>query len=514
MKINNNLILVFACLLAVSCSLDYDPLGAYSDVTEGSSASEDKPIYVDRLAVLNARTSLMRRYRSGPEHWYDDWLLLGDVHSDNAYYGTYGNETIPFANNSIEGSNINLSRDWTQHMGNIARANTFIEGVDQYRLSDITDAEKRQFKAEGKIFRAMVYFDMIRIWGRVPLITTVAGEITSETVVDIYPFYYPAQAEELEVYQQIEEDLIEGVQYALNNDPGDKTLLSKSVARALLAKMYIQEPLRNYDKVIQYANELEADGFVLTESLEDLFGVVLADPNQPPGPDNLAIDGLRNNVESIYEAQFMPGSATWLAMMWGRILDDWHANFTWAKWCTPTRNLISEYNSEGVGKDKRYASTVVWYSCNWSIHYPSDNYAFMYKFRSNFSSMIKIRYADILLLKAEALIGKGDYANAAAVVNLTRQRAGLDPLPASASANKESIMNAYMKERRLELALEGERWHDLVRWGLVEDVMNAAYTKDPDRIPLVYPYEQYSYKLPIPATAIDQNPNLVQNPGY
>ena len=196
--------------------------------------------------------------------------------------------------------------------------------------------------------------------------------------------------------------------------------------------------------------------------------------------------------------------------MFGRPLEDWNNSFTWAKWITPSRDLIRAFQPG----DTRYEQTVVFYECDWSIYYPANNYAFMYKTRSAYNSIIKMRYADILLLKAEALIGKGDYNGAAQIINQTRQRAGLSSLSPSASANGESILQAYLRERRLELAFEGQRWFDLVRLDKVEEVMNAVFDKDEGRPAQVYPYTSLSYILPIPQDVIDQNPNLVQNPGY
>jgi hypothetical protein len=386
-----------------------------------------------------------------------------------------------------------------------------IYGVDA--VADVPDNEKKQYKAEALILRAMVYFDMVRIWGNVPLITGLADDITAENIEDVYHQYFPAQTDEEGVYRQIEKDLLDALIDAPDNNPTDKTLLTKSVARALLAKVYAEKPLRDYDKVIQYADALAADGFGLVDDFSELFGVVLTDANRPPGQDNAAIaPKARNTKETIYEAQFFTGSENWATWMFGRRLDDYNFWFDWAKWITPSRDLSRAFLSE-TG-DKRYAETVVFYSCGWNIYYPADNYAFMYKCRSGFSSIIKLRYADILLLKAEALIGKNDINGAAAIINQTRQRAGLGNLPASATANREAILNAYLKERRLELALEGQRWFDLVRLDKVEEVMNAVFAKDEGRPPLVYPFNKQSYLLPIPQEAIDQNPNLVQNPGY
>jgi hypothetical protein len=490
--------------------LDYDPLDSYSDITEGVKDTV-QIVFKDKAAVLSHRQMLLNLFKEGQEHWYLDILLLGESHSDNAYAGSPNAETTPFEVNSIEGSNTIMERDWTRHMANVAQANLLISGIDP--VPALSAAEKRQYKAEAQILRAMIYFDMVRIWGNVPLITTIAPDITSETVTDVYPEYFRPQTEEIDVYRGIETDLLEALPYAPDNNPSDKTMLSKSVARALLAKVYAEKPLRDYDKVIRYADELEADGFDLADNFSDLFGVALADPNQPPSQENKANDAkARNTKESILEAQFFTGSGNWVTWMLGRPLDDWTFYFDWAKWITPSRDIIKAFNSEAG--DQRYEESVAFYSCGWNIYYPADHYAFMYKCRSAYNSIIKIRYADILLLKAEALIGKNDFSGAAAIINRTRRRAGLANLPASATANKEAMLNAYLKERRLELAFEGQRWFDLVRLDKVQEVMNVVFGKDEGRPAQMYPFNESSYKLPIPQNVIDQNPKLVQNPGY
>lgn len=512
MKTKYFLSLLFAGLLA-SCSLDYDPAGIYSDVTEGVETDSARIVFKDKAALLSHRQTLLNLFKNGQEHWYLDMLLLAESHSDNAYAGAPNAETTPFEVNSIEGSNTNMRRDWNGHMENIAHANRMIVNIDKVPDPALTEAERIRYKAEAKILRAMIYFDMVRIWGNVPLITTIAADITSETIAEVYPAYFPPQTDALTIYQQIEEDLLEGLQHAPDNNPADKTQFSKSVARALLAKVYAEKPLRDYDKVIQYVDQLAADGFELVDDYSDLFGVMLADPNLPPSQQNMAIDAkARNTRESIFEAQFFTGSGSWVTWMFGRPLNNWTEAFTWAKWITPSRDLIRAFNSEQG--DKRYNQTVVFYPCDWSIYYPAKNYAFMYKCRSAYNSIVKMRYADLLLLKAEALIGKGDYSGAASIINQTRRRAGLNNLPASASASKEALLSAYLKERRLELALEGQRWFDLVRLDKVEEVMNAVFDKDEGRPAQVYPYTSLSYILPIPQDVIDQNPNLVQNPGY
>jgi hypothetical protein len=138
----------------------------------------------------------------------------------------------------------------------------------------------------------------------------------------------------------------------------------------------------------------------------------------------------------------------------------------------------------------------------------------MYKLRSSVNTIYKLRLPDIMLLEAEAYANNGDMTNAAALVNQVRARVGLANLSASASSSKENMIDAVLKERRLELAFEGQRWFDLCRNGKVESVMNAVFKTDTGRMAQKKTFDENSYLMPIPQTALDQNSNLVQNPGY
>lgn len=486
-----------------SCSLDYDPLDTYSDVTEGVTEAGKKVVFKDKAAVESHLTTIYNQMRDRQEHWYVDLLLISESHADNAYAGTTGAEVLPFENNSIEGSNSVLERDWNRYLEDVARANKLICNIDLVTDNSLTTAQRAQYKAEAMIFRAMVMFDMVRLWGNFPVITTVADDITSENIEDVYPQYFPAQNTELEAYQQIEKDLLSAVQYAPDNT-GDKTKFTKSVARTLLAKIYAEKPLRDYSKVIRYCDEVEADGLELVKDFSDLFGMNAA------GTDAKA----RNTKEAILEAQFTPGSGNWCTWMFGRDLVNWNSNFTWAKWVTPSRDLINAFQKEG--DQIRFNESVVYYDCKWSNYYPSNHYPFMYKCRSANSSLIKYRYADVLLLKAEALIMQEspDLGAAARIIDEIRERAGLDGLPASVKNDRDAMLAALLNERRLELAFEGQRWFDLVRLDKVEEVMNAVYTKDSGRRAQAYPFDKNSYLLPIPQSVIDANDKIHQNPGY
>lgn len=490
-------------LFVNACSLAFDPIDTYSDVTEGFVEGENEVVFQNKAAVASHMETIYRQIRDRQEHWYLDLLLIAEAHSDNAYGGTTGAEVVPFENNTVDGGNSVITRDWTQYLVDVARANRLLENIDDVADPSLTESERKRFKAEAKIFRGMVYFEMVRLWGSVPLITTEAEDITAENIEDVYGDYFPAQASEEDVYRQIEKDLLEALPDAANNNPSDKTRFSKSVARALLAKVYAEKPIRDYAKVIQYADELAADGFDLVADFSDLFGTNAANNDAKA----------RNTVESILEGQFFPGSGNWVTWMFGRDLSNWNSNFTWAKWVTPSRDLIRAY--QAAGDEVRFNESIVYYETTWSNYYPASSYPFMYKLRSAFNSIIRLRYADILLLKAEAqIMGGSDLAAAADIIDRVRLRAGLPRLASNVRNNRDALLDALLNERRLELAFEGQRWFDLVRLDKVEDVMNAVYSQDPGRRPLVYPFDGNSYRLPIPQSAIDQNPNLIQNPGY
>lgn len=490
---------IFA-LVAAACSMQYDPEGTYSDVTEGVTEEQEEVVFKDHAAVESYMTKMYKLITDRQEHWYVDQLLIAECHSDNAYAGTTGAEVVPFEDNSIEGSNTVIKRDWDRFLEDAAVATKMIENLDKVADGSLSANEQKTYEAQARIFRAIVWFDMVRLWGAIPIIKTTAGNITAENVEEMYEAYFPKQSTIEEAYAAIESDLL----FGKDNAPAvssDKTIFSKGVAHAYLCKLYAEKTLRNYDKVIEYANACQADGYDLVDDISEIFGV-------DPG----SFEPKRDTRESILEGHWFTGAGNWCTWMFGAPVDNPSYAFTWAKWVTPSRDLVALYNRNG--DTKRYTQTVTWSECTWSNYYPMSNYAFMYKCRSSYSSIIKCRYADILLLKAEALLQKGDLSGAADIIDRIRQRSGLRKLDTTTRSSYDSLLKAYLDERRMELAMEGQRWFDLCRLDKVEEVMNAVYAKDSGRHAQRSPFNQYSYLLPIPQGAIDQNSNLQQNPGY
>lgn len=487
-----------------SCSLDRDPISSASEITEGSQTDTTTAVLKDRSAAQSQLTAIYQLFRNRQEHFHLDYVLLGDAHSDNAYAGTSGQETIPLETNALDAATGTLSRDWTRYLADIAQANVLLGGIEPlHQNGQLTDKEYNEMKGQGEIFRAIQMFRMARMWGSFPVITKIAKTITSGNIEDVYPTYFPPRSTEEECYQQIISDLTDAEQNAPDFQSSDRTLMTKTVAQALLCKVYAETAVQDYDKVIEYAEKVRnTPGLQLEPDFSTLWGW-----------DDTKKDCVkRNTSEGILEVHWLPGAGNWESWMFGKCLEDPEANFTWAKWVTPSRDLIKAFDDEGDTVRKN--QTIVYYSCNWSNYYPSANYPFMYKLRSGYNNEYILRLADIILLEAEAYAHKGDISQAAQLVNMIRNRAKLPNLTASATASQQAIEDAVLHERRLELALEGERWYDLRRAGKVEEVMNSLPSRDSGHLSLARPYTKNSYLMPIPQTALDENDNLIQNPGY
>lgn len=485
--------------LLTGCSLDQNPISDPTELTQGVATDEQTAVLKDRQAALDQRIHLYELLRNRQEHWSLDMLLIGDSHSDNAYAGTTGAEVVPFETNSIDGSNTVLQRDWERYQEDIAQSNVLVSGLrNLIEEGKVNATEGRQWQAEGRLFRAIAMFDMARLWGSFPVVTEIAKTITSKNIEEVWPTYFPPRTTPEECYAQIISDLEFAAANAPDFNGADRTVLSKTVALAMLAKVYAEKPVQDYNKVIEYANLVKlTPGLELEPDYATLWGY-----------DEEKKDCVkRNTSEGILEVHYTTGNGNWETWMYGRQLDDWDFYFTWAKWITPSRDLISDFEKEG--DEVRFNESVVYYECTWSNYYPAAHYPFMYKCRSSYQNRYKLRLADIMLLQAEAYAYLGKNSEAASLVNEIRNRVGLAPVDASGD-----MIETVLHERRLELAFEGQRWFDLCRNGKVEKYMNAVYAKDSGRLPQKRLFDANSYLLPVPQKALDENVNLEQNPGY
>jgi SusD family. len=141
---------------------------------------------------------------------------------------------------------------------------------------------------------------------------------------------------------------------------------------------------------------------------------------------------------------------------------------TWNRYCTPTKELVAKFDKEN---DVRFKSSILWRAVPYNTYWPADNYPLSYKIREKSSDIILMRFADIMLLKAEALIELGNIKEAVIIINDIRRRAGLGSSLIDENINQEKARKVVLDERQLELYMEGQRWFDLKRNNLFIEVM-------------------------------------------
>ena len=329
-----------------------------------------------------------------------------------------------------------------------------------------------------------MYFELVRQFGEVPLLVNEIAEIDLNKLDEIYL----SRATVSEVYAQIITDLETALAKVRVTAP-DKGYATRGAVNALLAKVYATVEPHDWNKVDQYCDAVIAGGYTLLPEYEQLWDL-----------------SQENSSESIFEINCYGWDT---GGNWGVFMFD---GTDWKKFNTPTNDLVKAYDDEGdmIRKNSNIRFEDV--TGKWPDRYwPLTTYPLINKYRdfNGTQNFILFRLADILLLKAEAINELGDMDGAAALVNQIRDRVDLDPITASTQAE---IRLAIEKERRLELAFEGHRWHDLKRTGRAIEVLNAQ--KDGSGNSLGYALDENRLLWPIPQAERDKNDKLTQNESY
>ncbi|MCM4160875.1 RagB/SusD family nutrient uptake outer membrane protein [Antarcticibacterium flavum] len=456
--------------------------------------------YATGTQLEAALTGVYESFQSN-DYYVWDKILFEDVRSDNHYAGGDNPQIFEIDNLNISTTNDRVFNAWSAIYNAISKANLVIERAPLIER-DITDEQRRQFEGQALFLRAYHYFNLVKLWGGVPLIT--------ETVKSVAPgdVRLPRNSAE-EVYNQIITDLenaLDLLPHTYGNDASvNKARATKGAANALLAKVHAQRPNPNYGAVLEHANAVinSPAGYSLLSNYDLLFN-----------------GNNYNNQESILEIQYLGGDeGTWGPQMH---LPPSVSGDTWRKFVTPSKDLVEAFDSEG--DDVRKNATMLFEAVPWIDEYwgnsVNSQVPFAYKWRnaSGWASADNdyiLRLADIILLKAEALNELGQPAEAAAQVNIIRNRVSLPDLENDISASVNSMRAAILKERRLELAQEAQRWSDLVRYGVMVETMNSVDDIDlRTNQPVNYNASQTDVLLPIPQNEINRNPQLTQNPGY
>jgi hypothetical protein len=488
---------------AVSCDEFLTEL-PQSNITVEEDKSTGQASAFESMEDVEAAISGVYFSFNDTDYYQCELFLIGDVMSDNCYVGGDGStdEAIDLMNLTSTNSKVNYW--WANNYGIISAATNVIENI-KLMTSDITagnEARLAQIVAEAKVCRAYAMFEMVKLFGEIPLVLQILPAIDTDTIDELYPLIYPERSSVAAVYAQILSDLDEtDVVALLTSQATGSSKATKGLAYGLLAKVYAtmgqketrdsprEYPTRDYSKVVEYCDKVIAEGYGMVSNFGDLWI-----------PDN------KYTSESIYELFFTTGSANWASWVLLSDSDD-EIVVSWRRYCTLTHELYDKYDKA----DKRLAESVVWAQVPYTAFWSANNYPLAYKIRKGTSNIVLMRLADIELLKAEALVELGQSGEAMTIVNKYRDRAGITQR--NANPSQEQARQWVADERQFELLFEGQRWFDLVRNDKMIEVMTAH--KGLDGQPFIkHDIKPFRSLVPVPQSQRDLNENLSQNPGY
>ena len=502
MKYIKFLIFALTGAMFVSCEVDefLNPLPDTAIASESFFQSDQEVLagivgIYDALQGVNENTeSSNSDYNRGVQFEY----LLTEHRSDNTRSATLEGSRADFHRYVTDANNIQ-SEDYYQSMYEIIfRANNILNYVDAADASNIA-----KYKAEAKFLRAYAYFNLVRLYGSddnsiggVPLVTRVV-----ESNEDALLF---TRASKTAVYEQIVADLQEGI---ANLDNSYKARASKAAAQGLLAKAYLSQPTPNYPGARTMCEAIMANGtFNLQTDFNDVFYNELNDEIIFA----IRYDFANPNESQGFSAEFTSfkrqGRQDGLNVVNPNLVLDFEANggnrtavsyTVFGDPDTPSSIEVAKFLPAGTDVITNPAA---------------PTYGDMPKDAGN--DWIVLRYADVLLMHVEAIMGGTGNANSAPALNsfnAVRNRAGL-----ANDANDVITQDELLLERRVELAFENQRFFDLLRFGVADAVLQNHSAEDNDEDVSVYPsYSARALLLPIPSREINLSKGILkQNPGY
>lgn len=496
-------ILVLIIIISTSCSdwLEMDPVG---EKFESNFYQTEEDIFQGLVA---AYSMLQPKYYNNWSSYYflanfpsDDSEVVGGGSGDRPEYHAVANFTMLPTNTAI----LEL---WRRGFYGVNRANAVILNANPE-----ASAKSKEYIAEAKFLRAYYYFELVRFFGDVPLITKqlVPGEYDQPRVAASV------------VYEQIIADLQEAIP-DLAVTPSENYRASKGAAQALLGKAYLYMASPYYHQ--RYGFEKSATEYYELAAAQFLEVIGSGKYDLEPNYNDIWSYEHEHGVESIFEIEYaniarggdwnngrVNGGNIDVQMSGPRGISTDTLNAGWGFDMVST-DLIALYDAEGdvVRKDGTAYGEAFLTSIGASSWEQNDGYTGWFSKKRapwaylTFNSSAEwnyetnervIRYGDVLLMMAEAALGSGT-GNPDTYFNEVRQRAGLGTISGVTLAD-------IKKERRLELAMEGFRYFDLVRWGDASSVLGSRG------------FVQGTHEVfPIPQDEIiNSNYTLTQNDGY
>ncbi|NND05290.1 MAG: RagB/SusD family nutrient uptake outer membrane protein [Saprospiraceae bacterium] len=463
---------IFCTAFMSSCSLDEDPL---SLITPDEFFHEDRDAQSSIDAIytyINGGASIYARY----------FWLVNAMASDLGRYRGTDPDLAEFASMSVTPQNSILLEIWQGLYAGINAANFAIENIPSVPISDM---EKDVFIAEARFLRAIFYFDLMRLFGGVPLLEQANTVVGSQYLAERKSLEETAQFVELE-FTHAFENLPE------SNSPGRPVGLT---AAAYLSRFYLTRG--EFNKAFQASRAVIQSG---RWSLASDYAMIFSGQPQNKSEELFSISIDLNGANPV-NAFTLPLGVDGL----GHILPTsfYVDGFEFLDRRRQVSFFTSYISDEGVELEVEPHVGKYWQSDLQPIGSPSA------------IDIPIFRFSDLLLLHCEAIneLRNGTNAEALQAINMVRARARFngvsneEVLPDLTRMGKEEFKDAILQERSKELGWEGHRWFDLVRTGRLKETVEKA---KPD----VVVEDKYNV-FPIPQREFTLNPNLgSQNPGY
>jgi tetratricopeptide (TPR) repeat protein len=570
MKRINYIILAMLLFTVLSCRKEFLEKNPQGELSAEQLQTQDgvEGALTGAYSLLNGNTNgTWGNYASGPSQW-----LLGEVTSDNAHKGS-DNGDQPNMNllerHSPTSTNDNLATMWTRCYEGVQRCNNtlrLLTAVQAGSAGQFSEARAKEIQAEARLLRAHYYFFLARAFKNIPLITEATTEAAVDNTADIYP--------------QIVSDLQYAVENLTVVSPkGQVGRVNKLAAQAYLGKVLLYQ--KNYAQALPLFNEVIAarpnittlsftDNFDITKENgpESIFAVQHSVGTDGSGGDNGNVgdmlnfpygNGLPITCCGFFQPTLDLANSYKVTTTGLPFLDNSYRTNPYISDLGLTQAQKAAYQvNRTLRVDPRMDYTLgrrgVPYR-DWGlmggdswIRESSNGGPFVSIKNSIEASQIAsgtgpgnanitglnvnlIRLADVYLMAAECEVELGNLSRALTLVNDIRTRAGLLPAKVVGGApiadyavslypsfpNADYARTAVRFERRLELALEGHRYYDLVRWGVLKPTLESYFAFEGGffsylRGIVIDPADEY---YPIPQEQIDRsNQVLKQNPGY
>ncbi len=518
MKKISCLILVAISLMGISCKKFLDETNPNNVNLKNFFKTQN-----DFDLAVNGAYNQLRGLYNNKSAW-----TMGEMRSDNTHYDYKSSDQAVATTNRCavadfldDKYNNQTPAKWNAGFNAISAANIIVDHIDDIKLSD---ASRNAILGQAKFIRALAYFDLVRYYGGLPIYKR--APLTREET------YIPRSSAE-EVYNLIIADATEAAEKLDAPVFPQSGRATKGAALTLLGDVYLT--LKKYDLAENALKQVTAMGYALFPNYGDAFQL-----------------GNKNGRESVFEIQFNTALAVPQANTDASIYNflprmanttvvtgvNYNNITSVGGYNTPTQNLINDYEAGDKRLDASigiaegtfnatddFTATAVKSAVNYVAPAGKVGRPFPKKFLHAHSignqtndNWPVYRYAEVLLLLAEALNQQGKGGEALTYLNQVRARAFGDATHNVATTDQTALQAILLHERRVELAFENKRWLDLVRTGNAIRVMTAFGIEQKARYSYLpagsYNVTETRLLFPIPNAEMLLNDKLTPNPGY